>query len=94
MPNPRMTQEEPLVDVPPAEAMMDLEGMPQLEDGGSEESREEYLVDVPLIEEPLAQPWVRFEAQILQDEVQHWAAMFTWFQAMHLCWWGESKEER
>ena len=77
-------REEPLVDVPPAEAVMDLEGMPQLEDGGSKENREEYLADVPQIEEPLAHPWVRFEAQIRQDD--HWATMFTCFRAMHLHW--------
>ena len=74
------------MDVLPVEAMMDPRGMPQLEDGRSEESREEYLADIPLIEEPLAQPLVRFEAQIHQDEVQHWATMFTWFRAMHLSW--------
>ena len=64
-------REEALVDVPPIEAVMDLESMPQLQDGGSKESREEYLANVPPMKEPLAQPWVRFEAQICQDEVQH-----------------------
>ena len=66
--------------------MVDPSGMPQLEDGRSKESREEYSTDVLLIEEPLTQPWVRFEAQIHQDEVQHWATMFMWFLAMHLRW--------
>ena len=74
------------MDVPPAEAVMDLRGIPLLKDGESEEDREESSADIPLIEEPLAQPWVMFEAQIHQDEVQHWAAMFMWFWAIHLCW--------
>ena len=58
--------------VPPAKATMNLEGMPELEDGGPEESIEEYLADVPPIREPLAQPWVRFKAQVCQNEFQHW----------------------
>ena len=51
-----------------------------------EEDKEGSLADIPWIEETLTQPWVRFEAQICQDEVQHWATMFTWFRAMHLQW--------
>ena len=79
-------REEPLMNVPPAKTGMDLRGLPPLDDGRSREDREESLADIPWIEEPLAQPWVRFEAQIRQDEVQHWAAMFMWFWAMHLQW--------
>ena len=80
------------MDVPPAEAAMDLEGMPLLEDGGPEESREEYSADIPPIGKPLAQPWVRFKAQVRQDEVQHWATIFTWFWATHLSW--EERQRR
>ena len=72
-------REEPLMDVPPAEAGMSLGDLPPLEDGRLKEDGEESMTDIPWIEEPLAQPWVMFEAQICQDEVQHWAAMFTWF---------------
>ena len=81
--NPR---EEPLTDVPPAEAGMSPGDLPLLEDGRFKEDKEESLADIPWIEEPLAQPWFMFEAQIRQDKVQHWATMFTWFQAMHLRW--------
>ena len=71
---------------PMAVATIDVEGMPELEDAGPEESIEEYLADTPLIWESLAQPLVWFEAQVCQDEVQYWAAMFTWFRVMHLSW--------
>ena len=79
-------REEPPVAFPLAEATLDLEGMPELEDAGPEESIEEYLANAPPIGESLAQPWVQFEAQVRQDEVQYWAAMFTWFRVMHLSW--------
>ena len=72
--------------IPPAEVTLDLEGMPGLEDTGSEESMEEYSANVPPIGEAPTQPWVWFEAQVCQDEVQYWAAMFTWFRVMHLSW--------
>ena len=49
-------REEPPVAIPPAEAAIDLEGMPELEDAGPEESIEEYLANIPLIRESLAQP--------------------------------------
>ena len=79
-------REEPLMNVTPAKTGMDLRDLPPLEDGRFKEGKEESLADIPWIEEPLSQPWVRFEAQICQDEVQHWATMFTWFRAMHLQW--------
>ena len=50
-------REEPPVAIPPAEAMIDLEGMPELGDDGSKECIEEYSADVPLIGESLAQLW-------------------------------------
>ena len=42
--------------ISPVEVTLDLEGMPKLEDAGSEESMEEYLANVPLIKEAPAQP--------------------------------------
>ena len=71
-----------LMDVPPVEAEANPEGLPLQED----DQIEEDLADIPWIEEPLTQPWVMFEAQVHQDEVQYWATMFTWFQALHHQW--------
>ena len=84
--------EEPLMDVPPAEAEVNPEDLPLQEDDRTKEDKEETLADIPWIEEPLTQPWVTFEAQVCQDEVQHWAAMFTWFQALHRQWERNRKE--
>ena len=78
--------EEPSVAVPLAKGTLDLEGMPELEDAGPEESMEDSAADVPLTGGTPAQPWVHFEAQVCQDGVQYWAAMFTWFRFMHLSW--------
>ena len=50
------------------------------------EDGEESLANIPWVEEPLTQPWVTFEAQVCQGEVQHWATMFTWFRALHHQW--------
>ena len=67
--------------------MLDFEGMPDLEDRSSEEPmREEPQVDNPPAEGPLALHWVCFKAQIHQDEVWYWAAMFTWFRYMYISW--------
>ena len=53
-----------------------FEGMPDLEDVDSEEIMgEEPPMDVSLTEGPPA----FFEAQIHQDEIQYWVAMFAWF---------------
>ena len=65
--------------MPGQEGTLDFEGMPDLEDAGSEITGEEPPVDVPLTEGPPALPWVHFKAQIHQDEIQYWVAMFTWF---------------
>ena len=78
--------EEPPVAFPLAKGTLDLEDMPEPEDAGPEESMEESLADVPLTGGTPAQPWVCFKAQVCQDEVQYWAAMFTWFRFMHLSW--------
>ena len=72
--------------IPLAEGTLDLEGMPKLEDAGPEESMEDSMADALLTRGTPTQPWVHFEAQVHQDEVQYGAAMFTWFQFMHLSW--------
>ena len=78
--------EEPLMDVPPVRAELSPESPSQREDDQIKVDGEESLADIPWIEEPLTQPWVTFKAQVHQDEVQYWAAMFTWFQALHHQW--------
>ena len=90
----KVVDEDPGATQVPVTALMpgqgetlDLEDMPDLEDADSEEIiGEEPPVDVPPTEGPPTIPWVCFEAQICQDELQYWAAMFTWFQYMHLSW--------
>ena len=73
--------------MPDQEGTLDFEGMPGLEDVSSEEIMgEEPPVDIPLTEGPPALPWVHFKAQICQDEIQYWVAMFTWFRYMHPSW--------
>ena len=84
--------EEPLMGAPPVGAELSPESPSQWEDDRIEADGEESLVDIPWIEEPLAQPWVTFEAQVHQDEVQHWAAMFTWFWALHHQWESNQRE--
>ena len=76
----------PLMDVPVARAEENPEGQPLREDDQVVEDEEESLADIPWIEGHLAQPWVTFEAQVNQDEVQHWATMFAWFQALQQQW--------
>ena len=56
--------------MPGQEGALDFEGMPDLEDVGSEIMGEEPPMDVPSTEGPPALPWVCFEAQICQDEIQ------------------------
>ena len=91
---PEATQVPITVSVPGQEGTLDFEGMPDLEDTSSEEIMgEEPSVDVPSTEGPPALPWVCFEAQVCQDEIQYWAAMFTWFRHMHLIW-EESQKKR
>ena len=78
--DPGVTQTPITALMPNQEGTLDFEGMPDLEDMGSEEIiGEEPPVDVPSTEGPPALPWIHFKAQIHQDEIQYWAAMFTWF---------------
>ena len=78
--DPGATQAPITALMPGQEGTLDFEGMPNLEDIGSGEIiGEEPPVDIPPTEGSPALPWVCFEAQIHQDEVQYWAAMFTWF---------------
>ena len=85
--DPGATQAPITASMTSQEGTLDFEGMPNLEDIGSGEIiGEEPPVDIPPTEGSPALPWVCFEAQIHQDEVQYWAAMFTWFRCMHLSW--------
>ena len=66
--DPEVAQVPIAVLIPNQGDTLDLDGMPNLEDGSSEEIMgEEPLVDTPLAEGPPALPWVHFEAQICQD---------------------------
>ena len=78
--DPEVTQVPMTVSMPNQGDTLGFEGMPYLKDGSSEEiMEEEPSVDAPLTEGPPVLPWVYFEAQIHQDEIQYWAMMFTWF---------------
>ena len=78
--DPGATQAPITASMPGQEGTLDFEGMPNLEDIGSEEIiGEEPPVDIPPMEGPPVLPWVHFKAQIHQDESQYWVAMFTWF---------------
>ena len=98
--SPKVIDEDPEVTwVPVAVSKLnhgdtlDFEGMPDLEDGSYEKiTGVEPSVDIPSAEGPPALPWVHFEAQIHEDEIQYWVAMFTWFLYMHLSWEGSQKE--
>ena len=75
--DPEVSQVPITVSMPNQGDTFDLEGMPNLENTSSEEiTGEKPSVDVPSTEGPPALPWVCFEAQIHQAEIQHWAAMF------------------
>ena len=102
---PKVIDEDPdIAQVQVAPSVPVEEEMPGLKDTSLKEPLEdEPLEEKPLGEEPQADnpsaevcpamPWVRFEAQVCQDEVQYLAAMFMWFHNMYYSWEERKKDD-